>query len=226
MKIITDLICLKDIDKLNGSDYVIISTKYSYFYEYAFDKEDIILALNKLKENKIKPIIKIDKIIDENEIEEVHNFIDMFINYDTDFMFSDMAVYNYFINKNYEINRLIYNAPTYICNIEECKHYKLENIRVMLSNELALDDVIKCAKEDNVIIQTFGYYPIYYSKRKVINLYKEHANKDIDPLSKKYKIVEETRKESYHIVEYYDHSIITSANRILIFNELDKVIPN
>ena len=97
-------------------------------------------------------------------------------------------------------------------------------IRVFMSNELAYDDLLKNSELDNNIISVYGYFPIYYSKRRVLDLYNKHMDNKIDLKDNvNYFLKEELREERYNIIEYNTHSVITNAKKLLIFKELNVV---
>ena len=221
MKIISVLEDIKNIDNLKLCDEIIIPSIYSISYKNCFDKDEIIKIVNDNKDMKF--ILGIDGIIDEKIIDDVIKFIDELEYLDLDLLFSDMAILYHYQKKN-KLNKLIYDASTYLCNKSDIEYYQRLNIRVFVSNELSIDDLKINCRYDNVILQAYGYYPIYYSKRKVLSLYKDYAKIDYD-LNKEYEIKEELREEKYKIKEYDSHSVIYNAYKILIFEELNELKP-
>lgn len=228
MKLITCLKNINDIDKLNFVDEVIIPTKYSIYYDELIEEAEIKQAINKLEEMNVKAILSIDALISEKRLDEVFNFINQYLESKCDFIFSDFAVLSYFRSNNLDLSRLIYSSSTYICNRDDIQYYRDLNIRVFVSNELSLDDLVLNCKYDNVILQVYGYFPIYYSKRNVLSLFKSYAGIDFD-VNKEYEIKEELRDEKYIIKEFNDfdtHSVILNAYQICIYKELNDINPN
>lgn len=230
MKLISIAKTLDDIDRLSFVDMLIFPTIYSVYYDKAFNIDEIKEAIEKCNELNIVPIISIDCLIEEGELDSVYSYLDTISDIQSEFMnamimFSDMAVLAYYKKIN-KLDRLIYNAPTYVCNKADIMYYQKMGILVMSSLELALKDLTINSKLNNLILQVYGYFPIYYSKRKVLSLYKEYAKLDYNPYIEK-EIKEELREEKYIIREYYDipHSIILSANKICIFEELEIIKP-
>ena len=226
MKIISIIKTMDDINRLSLADMLIIPSIYSIYYDNAFSIDEIKEAIEKCNKLNIKAIVAIDALIEEDELDEVYSYLDILSNTNSMLMFSDMAILAYYKRIN-KLDKLIYNAPTYVCNKEDIMYYKNMGILVMSSLELSLDDLIINAKLDNLILQVYGYFPIYYSKRKVLSLYKKYANLDYNPYTEK-EIKEEFREEKYKIREYetIPHSIILSANKICIFEELENIKPN
>ena len=58
----------------------------------------------------------------------------------------------------------------------ELKQYNDLNIKCLVSTELTLEDIIKISNLENNFIYTYGYFSIFYSKRKLLSLYKQYAN--------------------------------------------------
>ena len=230
MKLISIAKTLDDIDRLSFVDMLIFPTIYSIYYDKAFNIDEIKEAIEKCNELNIVPIISIDCLIEEGELDSVYSYLDAISDIQSEFMnamimFSDMAVLAYYKKIN-KLDRLIYNAPTYVCNKADIMYYQKIGILVMSSLELALKDLTINSKLNNLILQVYGYFPIYYSKRKVLSLYKEYAKLDYNPYIEK-EIKEELREEKYKIREYRDipHSIILSTNKICIFEELEIIKP-
>ena len=223
MKIISVLEDIKNIDNLKLCDEIILPSIYSIFYKKAFNKDEIIKIVNENKDMKF--ILGLDGIIDESILDDVIKLIEDLKELDLDILFSDMAVFYYYQNKG-KLNKLIYNASTYLCNYLDVEYYHSLNVRTFVSNELSYEDLKINCKYDNVVLQVYGYYPIYYSKRKVLSLYKDYSHIDYDPY-KEYEIKEELREEKYKIREYENnsHSVICNAYKILIFEELKELKP-
>ena len=223
MKIISVLNDIKNIEDLKICDEIIIPTIYSISYEYAFNADEIRTIVETYKDYKF--ILGLDSILSEDMLDDVFSLLSSLKDLNMDVLFSDMAILFHYQSLK-KVNKLIYNASTYICNYQDIEYFLNSNIRVFISNELSKEDLIKNCEYDNVILQAYGLYPIYYSKRKVLSLYKDYSSLDYNPF-KEYKIKEEKREEKYIIREYENnsHSIIYNAYKILIFNELNEIKP-
>ena len=223
MKIISVLNDIKNIEDLKICDGIILPTIYSIAYEKAFSVDEIKEIVGKYPDYHF--ILGLDSILSEEMLDDVFELLGDIRDLDLDVLFSDMAILFHYKSLK-KLNKLIYNASTYLCNYQDISFYAKQNIRVFISNELSYDDLKKNCELDNVILQAYGLYPIYYSKRKVLSLYKEYSSLDYDPY-KDYEIKEEKREEKYKIKEYKDnsHSVIYNAYKILIFKELEEIKP-
>ncbi len=221
MNIYTSIKNLKNIKEFN-SDGIIINTKYSTYGEMICD--NLLDVIKICQENHKKIILKIDRIIEECELNEFYNYLDNIINLPIDYyLFSDWSCYIYFKNINKE-HKLIYYAPTLVCNYLDINEINNLGLLTTLSNEQSLDELITNTNIINTCIIGLGYIPIYYSKRKLLSLNKKYHNKDID--TKLYRleyIKEETREEKYPIYQNDYNSIVFAPNPYVITNELEKL---
>lgn len=223
MKIISELRNIDMLEELLEVDEIIIPTVYSILYENILNEDDINKVISWCILQGKKAILKVDRIIEESQVYSLYEFLDKFKDYDVNFMFSDLAVLSYFKDLNM-LHKLVYNAPTYMTNYFDIAYYKSLGIRVFMSNELSYNDILKNCELDNVILTVYGYFPIYYSKRRVLDLYNQHTNNKYDLKDNvNYLLKEELREERYNIIEYNTHSVITTAKKVLIFKELNSL---
>lgn len=223
MKIITDLRNINNLDELLEVDEIIIPTEYSILRECVLNIDEINKVISWCIYQGKKASLRVDRIIEESQVNSLYNFLDMFKDYDVNFVFSDLCVLAYFKEKNM-LHKLVYNASTYMTNYSDLNYYKDLGIRVFMSNELSLDDVKLNSLANNAILLVYGYFPIYYSKRRVLELFNKHMNdKYLLEDNKNYLLKEELREEKYNLIEYSTHSVITSAKKMLIFEELSEV---
>lgn len=223
MKLISDVKDINNLDDLLALDEILIPTRFSVLYETSFNETEIDSIISWCIYNSKRAILKVDRIFEESEIKILYSFLDKYKNYDINFAFSDLSVLAYFKRINM-LHKLIYSAQTYMTNYFDINYYKSMGIRVFMSNELAYDDLLKNSELDNNIICVYGYFPIYYSKRRVLDLYNKHMDNKIDLKDNvNYFLKEELREERYNIIEYNTHSVITNAKKLLIFKELNVV---
>ncbi len=213
---------LKSLDKINkyNVDILMIPTIFSATSDFFVRIEDLQL----FKDRKIA--LKLDKIIIEDELKELELFIKNTLNYDVSFyIFTDLCVYN--ILKKYHIEKkAVYFSKTINCSTFDIKHYNDLNIKCLVSTELPLEDLIKISDLENNFIYTYGYFNIFYSKRKLLSLYKQYANLDYNPKNKKYTLLEETREEHYPVLENNNGTFVYSSYIYLLFSEINKLNKN
>ncbi len=223
MKIITDLRNINNLDELLEVDEVIIPTVFSILRECVLTEDEINKVISWCIYQGKKASLRIDRIIEESHVKGLYNFLDKYKDYDINFVFSDLCVLAYFKEKNM-LHKLVYNASTYMTNYSDLNYYKELGIRVFMSNELSIEDVKMNALSNNSILLVYGYFPIYYSKRRVLELFNKHMNDKYElEDNKNYFLKEELREERYNIIEYSSHSVITSAKKLLTFKELNEI---
>lgn len=208
MKIISEIIN-KDSD-FELLDIAIYNTKYSSNTKHIF-------SLNEIRKNNCDVCLNIDKIFSESELVNLESFIIDSFNYNIDYyIFSDMAVYNIFKKYNL-VNKLIYNAKTLCCSSYDIITYNSLGIKVFVSTELPIEELMNISKLKNNVIHLFGQSLVFYSKRKLLTLYNDYLRKnglDIFKNSIKnkfYWIKEESRSDQYPIIECDDGTLIYTS---------------
>jgi collagenase-like PrtC family protease len=218
MKILVELNNLSFCD-YKDIDGLIVNTKYSISPNPLYDSDLIKKITDWIKDNKKELIFRIDKIIDEDNIDEVIGFINNYINFDfVKFIFTDFSIYHYFKKLN-KLNKLYYFAQTYLCSSKDLEFFVKQGISCLMSNELSLDEINQNMKVGKVGLLAYGYFPIFYTKREVLSLYNEYI-KDKDgyiDLKKNhvYDLIEELRDDLYKIYEGEDYSVIYSSKKML-----------
>lgn len=199
-------------DKIDG--YILSSYDYSINYNYQIEDSNLEKVVKYLKENKKEVIININKNIHNNMIGSLIEYLKLINTLEVDFVFyHDLGVLN--IVKELKLNiNLVYSANMYITNYNVVNFYKNDVSGVVLSSEILRDD-IKLIKENTtsrLFYNVFGFLPIMFTKRDLVNNYLEYAhlssNDGIhtleDRMSKcKYPIV-----KNNGITTIYEHKLI------------------
>lgn len=173
-------------------DAAILMSKYAYVYNENFDIDETINDCKKL--NK-EVIISLTKVFVENELDDVKNYI---LKYkENKFLVSDLGIVFFMIENGLE-NNVIYHPDTLLCNSLDLANINEYNFAAFgLSNEITIDDLksiySKC--KSKIFYQVFGRKIMFYSRRKLLELYKNHYKLDFK--NENLTLVEEMR--SYHI---------------------------
>ncbi len=202
MKLIATLNNIDSLDEiLKLTDgLVVYSSDFSSFSNFCFSTSEIkkVISLSCGKD----VIIDISFMLENEEIDKVTNFILQFKDDNVKFMFCDLGIFQ--ILKELELeDRAIYNPNTLITNSYDLGFYLNENMMVKISEEITLKDQIKMINlyKNKTIKTIFGYHLMFHSKRYLISLYKEFLNKDFTIDNENSYLIEQTRKDKYHIVE-------------------------
>lgn len=124
------------------------------------------------------------------------------------------------IKKRLSLNTpLVWNQEHFVTNYETINYwYKNGATYAFLSNEITKEEIkeIKENTKSKLILQTFGYVPMFFSKRPLITNYKKYFNIDDD--SEKYVIEKENKKykvrETKEGFEAYNSEILNSLEYV------------
>lgn len=217
--VVTELKSMNNIDKYNV-DVLILPTKFSAMHDFVVDFQQLYLF------NKFQIALKMDKIISENEILELEEYIKESISFPISYyIFTDMSVY--YLLKKYNLDqKSVYFAKTINCSTLDILKYNNMNMKCLVSTELTIDDINKISNLENNFIYTYGFFNMFYSKRKLLSLYKEYSKINYESKNKKYYLIEETRKEYYPVFENNNGTFIFSSYAYLLFKEIELLNKN
>ena len=210
---------IKSIENINkyDCDIIIIPTIFSS------SKNSLKVDFSLMKTNK-KIALNVDKIIEEDEIESLKEFLKGTLLWNVDYyFFSDMSVY-YILNSYGVQNKFVLCSKTLCCSVNDIKEYNKLGIQCLVSTELTLQNIIDISNINNNAFLIYGYSNIFYSKRKLITLFEKQFNYKSNK-SDCY-IVEETRKEKYPITETKNGTFIYTPYRYYLFEEMKQIDKN
>lgn len=220
MKLITEIKSLNHLSKYHVDGIIFSYEKYSAISDVTFSLLEIQKIVQYCKQNNKISILKIDKIFSEYELDEFYSFLEEMISLNIDYyIFSDMAVLFYMKRKKRE-NRLIYSAKTLNCSYQDCLYFQKLGVKVILSNELTLDDIKETSSLDNIVLDGYGYSQIFYSKRKLLSLFKEYLDLPQDVKNKLLFMKEATRIDKYPVYENANGTFIFTSYKYLFYQEL------
>ena len=173
MKTVVAIYNQNQLEKLTGkADYFsLMVPNMALLYETNFD---IDYAISYCRKNHINFILNIAKIYLENELEQAVEFIKKY--WEEKFIISDLGIFNFFKCQNHT-EKVIYDAPTMICNSSDLSLLSAYNFdAISISNEITINDVIEIFNKTKASIyyQIFGRKLMFYSKRKLLSLYKKY----------------------------------------------------
>jgi len=198
----------------------VLNNFYSYIYEENFDLDK---AIEICLENGIEPIIGLNRIIMEDELGDVSSFIDKYSRFK--FLVSDLGVVTLLEEKGLTA-QIIYDPDTLICNSSDLNIYQSFGFdSTSLSNEITVQNIIdsyNITKAD-IFYQVFGRKMMFYSKRKLIKLYKQHKNLNFD--SKQLMYLDEKKrgdtflptlenKNGFFVFRGYNISLLKEINNL------------
>jgi len=221
MKLITEIENYENLPKYQVDGIIFSYINFATISNKTFTYPEIQRIVEMAKKLNKFTILKVDKIMEEDELEDLYKLLDASMELEIDYyMFSDMAVLNYFKEKK-EMKRLIYASKTMNCSYNDISYYQSQGIKVIPSNELTLEDLQEIVKLDNIVLDGYGYSSIFYSKRKLLTLFKEYIKSEDNFTEQLFTIKEEKRENRYPIFENKNGTFIFTANKYVIYKELE-----
>lgn len=220
MKILVDLKSLENIESYQTDGFIVSSEKYSCYNDYCFSWSAIEAIANYCHQKNILFIINIDRIIEEEELDSLYQYLDQCLMIGVDyFIYSDYAILNYFKKKNLT-HKLIYDAKTMITNSQDALIHKNLNSLVVINNELNLEELAEVVKVGNGVLEVYGYHQMFYSKRSLLSTYSAFQAEGRVLDNKKLLIKEELRDDLYPIYQSPHGTYIYTPYIFGIFKEL------
>lgn len=222
MKLISGIYNDKQLNKyLDFIDGAILMVPH---FSLVYEDLDLNKAISKMKKLGKTIILSLNKIFTEDEIDEAYKFLDEYKNEDVLFYVADLGLIKYAKDNNI-LDKIIYNPETMITNYLDLSVYMGFNLDAYgISNEITIEDLktIYDKTKAPLFYLGFGKRLMFYSKRKLLSLYKEkyQTKFSFDDLYLK----EETRDDKYKIIENNNGTMIYRSYFISLHKELDDLL--
>lgn len=167
----------------------------------------------------------INRIFHEDELIKMKTFLASLDLTKIDFFFySDIGFYQLAKELNI-MNKLVYDAYTYLTNTQDIDLYANLNYSVVISNQLSITEMEEIANHvhKDVMIHAFGKSIILYSRRKLLTNYFQYRYKKNNPNRKDYYLQEEFRDEMYHIYEDNNGTYIYEKGYYYLYSDLNRM---
>lgn len=153
-----------------GDSFIVYVPKMSCVYDPDLDLDS---ALNQLEGKDV--VLGINKVYLEGELDGLRSFIKRYASYK--FLVSDLGAVQ-IAKEEGLIKQVIYDPNTLVCNSMELgllSNYGFDAIG--MSSEIPLEDVKSSYRrtEAPMIYQVFGRKIMFYSKRRLVDIYKEFS---------------------------------------------------
>lgn len=225
MKLIVNLKSIQNIAQYDADGLIFSHAFLTDEDEALYTIEEIQEIVTFAKKQGKLTILNMNRLFHEYELEELKTYIQFFLTLEIDYYIcSDLAVLYIFMELG-KLNQLIYHARTMITATEEANYWKNKGLHsVFVSNELTLEDIYAIATTKSIAIEAYGHHQIFSSKRDLVSLYfTQSNNSNRKPKFTKYLMQEELRNEKYPILENHHGTVIYSAYKYAILEELDKI---
>ncbi len=221
MEIISAIYNNEQLDKLiNYADGFILMIKP---FAICYGDIDLDSAISKIRSNNKKIILGLNKIYHPEDIDDLSKLIDKYQAEDIYYYFSDLGACNLCIDKGLN-NKIIYNPETMITNYLDLSVLQTFNFDAyQMSSEITLNDVIKAYDNTKAPLSYFGFGHkiMFYSKRKLLTLYKNKTGIDM-PLAGGY-LKESTREDFIPITENLNGTYVLRSYVISLLEDMDKL---
>ena len=177
--------------------------------------------------------VSINKNIHNSDLEYLKEVLKEFENYNINgILYYDAAL----VNLKQELNLktdLVFSEEHAVTNYATINYWNYKGVKyAYLANEITLDEILEIKENANakLMVQVFGYIPIFVSERKIINNYLTYF--DIKDNSSKYYIEKEEKKyrilEDKNTTQVYSNYILNGIDesKKLILNDIDYVVYN
>lgn len=201
---------------------VVYSNDFSSFYMKGYNKEEIKEII---KSTTKKVIIDLEFMLENDKLESLSNFIDYFKDDVVYYKFQDLGVFQLLKEKGKE-NYGIYNPNTLITNHYDMNFYLEQGMyAITVSLEITLADQIQMLKKrrGKVFFEVFGYHLMFHSKRKLVSMYKKFIGSDASLDNYNSFLIEQTRKDKYHIFESNKGTTLFRPYILSYFDNLDEL---
>lgn len=178
-----------------------------------------ISDLDKIDFNNKEVFISLNKLMHNNDLEELRIVMNKLKNMNIKILFYDMAVYN--IAKELDmISKLVIYQDHLNASILSNKFYNDLGINYsFISSDITGDELLEIKKNSKMKIMFlgYGYAPIFYSRRYLVRNYLKYINEEV---GHEYKIVSD---DVYPIDEEEYGTTIYTSKAINLINYLDKL---
>ena len=192
------------LDKLSVNDSFYINI--SELDEINFNDKEVFISLNKLMHN--------------NDLEDLRMVMNRLKNMNVKILFYDMAVYN--IAKELDMTcKLVIFQDHLNASILSNKFYNDLGINYsFISSDITGDELLEIKKKSKMKIMFlgYGYAPIFYSRRYLVRNYLKYINEEV---GNDYRITSDS--ESYPIDEEEYGTTIYTSKAVNLINYLDKL---
>lgn len=225
MELIVTPFTIEDFSPLSAADaYLIGNDNYGVRLAASFNLDGFEACVSKAHNLGKRLYVNVNKVFTQSEIQSVTPFLEYLKEIEVDgIFFSDFGVYT--IAKRIGIaNLLIYNSETQLVNPLDVEFMNSLGLQgQLISKDVTLKDIQAIdPKQGNIGMTIYGYYHLFYSKRKLVSAYFEKYLRDPTPYLNDYHLTirELERKENLGIIEDNNGTNILSGE---ILNGVDYI---
>ncbi len=210
----------EDIDYLLGKDIrgLILGVNNLSIYNCELNI-DSILDLDNKTDKKI--IIAINKMIHNDDLDNVREVLSKVKNTNINIMFHDLGVLNIIKELNLNNELIIYGEHLNL-SIGSNSFYKEHGIKSsFISSDITYKEINEIKKETgmNIYYTVYGYLPIFYSRRSLVTNYFKYINEDVNDDT--YYIYD--KNNNRYLIKEREYGTIIYSPLVNIVNDLDMI---
>lgn len=208
--------------------FIIGNKKYAVRLTASFEYDKMQQIVEKAHELNKQIFVSVNKLFTQDEIQGLEEYLISIYKLNVDgILFSDMGVYQIAKRNGFD-NLLIYDPDTLLVNSHDVLFFNELGLKsVILSKDISLEDIIACGKRNPsfMIVYSYGHFPLFYSKRKLIENYFYAYEKDPEKyIENKNMFAQEiTRDEMHPIYQDGNGTIIYSGHKLFYANYLKEM---
>lgn len=222
-----DIVRVKEV----GATAIIIGDKFhGSRLTTVFSKDEIKEIVEIAFLNDLKVYVKMNRMYVDSELNDALDYLRFLkeINVSNIF-YNDLSVYILAKSLNIE-DKLVYDPDTIVTNSHDVNYHLGKGIYgVILSKEITKEEMILISNKSNgnVGVILHGYLNMSYSKRKLIQNYFEHLEKDVQVDDKRsLYLIEQTRDGKMPIIEDEQGTMIFTDYVQESFDEVKELYEN
>ena len=217
------------VDYQQADGYIFGNHEVAVRTGQSFSLEEMKDLIELIHQKKKKAYLNCNKIFTQQDLKKSQALIQHLFTFSFDgILFSDFAMVT-MARQLGIVEKLIYASETQIVNYYDIQTLFEEGIQsAIVSKEMTYDNILLTAQRSALRIGAliFGYYAMFYSKRKLIgNFYQEYQLNRPDFDSKlDFTIQEKTRKESLPIIQNDNGTTIFSHDILCAIEEVPSLV--
>lgn len=215
---------LNDLDKIKADIVIVGIDKLSWYIPFVINKRNFKSTINLINKSNKQVFIAVNKLMTNSDLSLLKSYLKLIKNNSVvGILFDDPAVYQLCSKTDLNIP-LIHFSSHLITNYRTADFWLKKGLNgVLLSAEITLDEILSIRSQTStpLLMQGYGYLPMFVSRRNLITSYLKCLKLPIK--KEKYIIEEPVSKRKFNIYENNKDTIILSDYFINVYSLLLKL---
>lgn len=215
---------LNDLEKIKADIVIVGIDKLSWYIPFVINKRNFKSTINLINKSNKQVFIALNKLMTNSDLSLLKSYLKLIKNNSVaGILFDDPAVYQ-LCSKTDLNTSLIHFSSHLITNYRTADFWLKKGLNgVLLSTEITLDEILSIRSQTStpLLMQGYGYLPMFVSRRNLITSYLKYLKLPIK--KEKYIIEEPISKRKFNIYENNKETIILSDYFINVYSLLPKL---